>query len=1701
MSTLTKHTVQTDFKSTGSRKVAAETQSLGSGFRQLGDNSAGAARGFGSMQKGLGGLVGAYAGAAATFFALQQAFSALREAAKLEQSIQGTKTLAASIGQNGDKLLLSIQKITKGQLTLKDASESANLALASGFNTEQIEKLSSIATKASRALGRDLGDSFIRLVRGTAKLEPELLDELGIFTRIEPAVRAYAASLGKSEKFLTNFERRQAFANAVAEEGARKYATIGTSSDSSVSSLERLTASLVDLGQTLTGVLANGLAPVAEFLSGSLANSFAAIGLIASLAFSKLFQMMTAGLKQASQNLDSLHDKIQLRLRQSPKAEGALLGLRKVAIGYSSKDSYAKPEKGLLSDVVKEDVKNSTINKYRDFVTQESALVAKHLANSQAFVGASQRIDAAIDYKALSKFKDTKKVGNVPASSALSDAIRQQLKAGGVKIDESNARAGAGVLNVKETNKLVKAVKANLMIQPQVTAMAGYDAQQTKVSKGINAIATGAQIAGKSIIRVFETVTSVISKTLFWLSAFEIAISLVRSIWGGDNVFDNMLETVKDLGAEMLGLTENAKNFKKALADIGSISLDRQFKALNLNDTDKFDFEKRFAGVVPYTKAKDIDSMQKDVTSALKDAYDSMKSSFDLEKGTLLQSVDKQFMASNFSASLGRRIDELREETPLTYAAAAAQQALINTLKELQAVGPGAYDVLKNLAIQFGVSAQQFEKSFDLSNFKRDEFKTTYAFASDRMGMQELSLRTPEGLKQAREALKTDSANMSSYLSESTRGRMKGRMEDRLDPKKYEASVVTMNLMEDLTKATMATKAFGVTLDEVLYNPNINADGLSQTIQALTNVRKKYQDIENSLSKRNLTKKQLKELDIIREHNRLLSIKGKELDKIAAKAQFQLVLGNQITKTFQSEISAAQEFSGIVNSDGSLAMNAQEERATMMRTLSNVITQGEAPGALGPAIQNANTAKNVLLGTYIKTAQELKKINQELAKDLIKIEEEKDIAISNLYIAYQKNIINQAQIRINVLKATFDYENKLLDIESKLNDVRTKAAVTALQTQINILNTTKELLTEEDKLLQIQLKRADVAADRKFANDTAGLQFQSDLESDVGNNLSSDLTKQNREFTLKIADLDKMVDAIDRDIKYQIEASDIKQKQLDLDAKIAEKQYKIAVTQAAGESAKINIEIQKLNLQKQLAQDENASKLAILASQRKIADEEKERTIAKIEADRLLRKHEIDLMRERINLLNSEAEALKDHATALAEILSKQIAYYAINSDGPLDPNMQAAVDALPASATQADLVNAAAKTVQVDVFGNINKIKKMAEDALGKLSEYERKSNEVADLNKKRAILEWTTRKETLSAEERAYNEDLRRADIIDQKNRSYYEAEKAAAGANVAQARQAYEDTLKIIETKKFSTKQELDAALEKATFDKENLDRQKATALELKRLNNNSLFRFANESISIVKDNVTKGLQDLNAAFMEGTLTWENFGEGAKAFAYKLVTDIQASLVNKTIIEPVTSFIQNTLGSLTKSIFDVGKNPARPMYVWDVNPKSGLPGGLTSDSVSGGGGLLSGIGDFFGNMFGDGMASGSALSGLEGQALSNIAGGAAGMSSGGSVKRMAAGGQAGRDTIPAWLEPGEFVMRRSAVDNVGLQGMQRINNGGNTSGDVAVNVINHGTPQEVQGKPSVKFDAEKMVIDIVLKDFGKNGPIRQTLRGNSF
>ena len=254
--------------------------------QNVGKASAASGRQFSAQASGLGGFVAAYAGAAANIFAVQQAFSALSRAAQVETTIRGTRTLASEIGQSGDAIIAKLQEVTQSQLTAAEAAQNANIALSAGFDIQQIEQLTEVATKASKALGRNLTESIQRVYRGAIKLEPELLDEIGIFTRIEPAVEAYAASLNRSVSSLTNFERRQAFATAVIEEGQKKFNEIDITSASAQKSLEQLSTSFIDLATKVGGVLARALVPLADFLSGDLGNTLLVLGGIFTLVFS-----------------------------------------------------------------------------------------------------------------------------------------------------------------------------------------------------------------------------------------------------------------------------------------------------------------------------------------------------------------------------------------------------------------------------------------------------------------------------------------------------------------------------------------------------------------------------------------------------------------------------------------------------------------------------------------------------------------------------------------------------------------------------------------------------------------------------------------------------------------------------------------------------------------------------------------------------------------------------------------------------------------------------------------------------------------------------------------------------------------------------------------------------------------------------------------------------------------------------------------------------------------------------------------------------------------------------------------------------------------------------------------------------------------------------------------------------------------------
>ena len=308
-------TAKLKVSSTGAKGVAGQldqvgkaTERVGRAQTRLGQASASSGRAFAAQASGLGGLVAAYAGAAATVFALQAAFDALNKAARAETIIQGTKTLATEIGQSGPRILKEIKSITQGQIELSEAAQNINIALSAGFNTEQISRLTKVSLGASRALGRNLTDALQRVVRGAAKLEPELLDELGIFTRIDPAVNKYAQRLGVAASTLTDFERRQAFVNAVITEGERKFSAIDVTSKSTQKSLEQLQTQIQELALQFGGLIANALLPLVSFFKNNVGNTLLLFGGILALVFGKAGEIVGNFSKNAINNITRFAD-------------------------------------------------------------------------------------------------------------------------------------------------------------------------------------------------------------------------------------------------------------------------------------------------------------------------------------------------------------------------------------------------------------------------------------------------------------------------------------------------------------------------------------------------------------------------------------------------------------------------------------------------------------------------------------------------------------------------------------------------------------------------------------------------------------------------------------------------------------------------------------------------------------------------------------------------------------------------------------------------------------------------------------------------------------------------------------------------------------------------------------------------------------------------------------------------------------------------------------------------------------------------------------------------------------------------------------------------------------------------------------------------------------------------------------------------
>ena len=259
-------------------KVGNSARNTDRGMRGTAEMSSNSTKNFAKQSQMMGGvLVPAYATLAAQIFALSAAYRFFQSAADLRVLQDGQASYAATTGSSLASITASLQAATQGQLAYREAAQAAAIGTAAGLTASQLQRLSTVATKASSALGRDLTDSFNRLIRGAIKAEPELLDELGIIIRLAEAAENYGAKIGKAGKDLTTFEKSQAVVNAVIEQGEDKFGKF-----------EVKVNAVNQAGKSFNDLLINlqlSLAPFVELLSTAVSQSGLFAAAIAGFAF------------------------------------------------------------------------------------------------------------------------------------------------------------------------------------------------------------------------------------------------------------------------------------------------------------------------------------------------------------------------------------------------------------------------------------------------------------------------------------------------------------------------------------------------------------------------------------------------------------------------------------------------------------------------------------------------------------------------------------------------------------------------------------------------------------------------------------------------------------------------------------------------------------------------------------------------------------------------------------------------------------------------------------------------------------------------------------------------------------------------------------------------------------------------------------------------------------------------------------------------------------------------------------------------------------------------------------------------------------------------------------------------------------------------------------------------------------------------
>lgn len=458
-----------------------------------------------------GGLVPIYATIAAQVFAVSAAFRFLQDAMETRNMIEGQKTFGAVTGQAFATMTASVQAATANMITFKEAASAVAIGTAAGLTRGQLEGLGKAAKDASLALGRDVTDSFNRLIRGVTKAEPELLDELGIILRLEPATEKYALSIGKARTELNAFERSQAVANEVLDQAERKFGMIAKIMDPDAFALGQFAKEFDDLMKEIKVKVVEVVIPVVQFLKDNILSLVGVFGLLAAPIVSQLLPDFGKFAEGASRAADASKD-----MAKGLRADAKLIDKIKSGgdIGKQGRKEFSKRgTSGLQSMLAGQDMSGQS-------KTMQKAAMGKKL-NAQEL-----------------------------------GVLKRHLKQKGHMINQYNAQDRAKFLrHIRQQELSLKGslTKAKLEYkQLGITSNAVFAQMKAVATSAFGAVARGAAFATKMVSRLMGA--------FGWISLAFIAFDALKNLFGKKSQeeatklqqkMDELKGTMEDLNEEL----------------------------------------------------------------------------------------------------------------------------------------------------------------------------------------------------------------------------------------------------------------------------------------------------------------------------------------------------------------------------------------------------------------------------------------------------------------------------------------------------------------------------------------------------------------------------------------------------------------------------------------------------------------------------------------------------------------------------------------------------------------------------------------------------------------------------------------------------------------------------------------------------------------------------------------------------------------------------------------------------------------------------------------------------------------------------------------------------------------------------------------------------------------------------------------------